>query len=66
MMNTSMIFGSADVHLLGKILDAVSDEFLEAEGFSKREIARAEGIFQDLDKHLNRVIRLDWNDREVA
>lgn len=64
--NLSMIFGIYDVHLIGKILDVADDELLKSEGFTEKELVRAKAIFEDLDKHLNRVIARTWNALEVA
>lgn len=62
----SMKFGTADVHLLGKMLDCATPERMAELGFTAGEIRRAEWIFEDVDAHLNDRVGLEWNDEEVA
>lgn len=63
---TSMIMGISDLHLMGKILDLASPEGLERVGFTAKERARAVGLFEDLDRHLNRTLGLVWDELEVV
>lgn len=61
-----MNIGTNDVHLIGKILDGLDNLDLAEMGFSTREIVRADALFEDLSGYLNRMVGMEWEDREVA
>jgi hypothetical protein len=63
---TSMVMGSGDLHLMGKILDLATPEAMAGVGFTEKELARATGLFEDLDRHLNRTLGVHWDEQEVA
>jgi len=65
-MRKGMTFGSADIHLLGRILDQFDDAVMEDMGFSIEEQQRAEWLFEDIDAFLNDRVGYDWNDMEVG
>jgi len=58
--------GSADTHLLGKILDHVDDEVLRDLGFTHEERERAEWVFDDMNAFLTDRVGFEWNDVEVG
>src|SRR5262249_8920195 len=57
--------GDKDLHLIGRILDAIDDAVLLDEGFSPGERARAEWMFDDINRYLSERVGLDWNDVEA-
>jgi hypothetical protein len=58
--------GDRELHLIGKLLDAIDDSVLLDEGFSPEERARAEWMFDDINAYLTERIGLEWNDVEAV
>ncbi len=61
----AMKFGTADVHLIGKLFDIINTVRMSDYGFTAGEIRRSAWIFEDIDAHLDERIGLEWNNEEV-